>query len=157
MGTPLVTAEEHWKVAQLVAIMQLLKCSPAENWDGTLIERDAGIIPLAPENKEEKCHYQIRSDQSLSHVRLFATPWTAARQASLSFTISLSWLKLMSIELMMLSNHPIFLLPPSPHALSVSQHQGLFQWVGSSYQVAKVLTLLLQHQSFQWIFKVGFL
>ena len=58
-----MTAEEHWKVALLVAIMQLLKCSPVENWDGTLIERDAGIIPLALENKEEKCHYQIRSDQ----------------------------------------------------------------------------------------------
>ena len=75
MGTPLVRAEEHWKVAQLVAIMQLLKCSPAENWDGTLIERDAGIIPLAPENKEEKCHYQIRSDQiSRSVMSASVTP-----------------------------------------------------------------------------------
>ena len=45
--------------------------------------------------------------QSLSHVRLFATPWTAARQASLSFTISPSWLKLMSTESVMLSNHLI--------------------------------------------------
>ena len=53
----------------------------------------------------------------LSHVQLFATPRTAAHQASLSFTISLSLLKLMSIELVMLSNHLIlcssFLLPPS--------------------------------------------
>ena len=37
-----------------------------------------------------------------------------------------------------------------------SQHQGLFQWVGSSHQVAKVLKLWLQHQSFQWIFRVDF-
>ena len=43
--------------------------------------------------------------QSLSHVRLFVTPWAAARQASLSFTVSQSLLKLMSIELVMLSNH----------------------------------------------------
>ena len=43
--------------------------------------------------------------QSLSHVRLFATPWTAARQAPLSFTISQSLLKFMSIELVMLCNH----------------------------------------------------
>ena len=43
--------------------------------------------------------------QSLSHVRLFATPWTAADQASLSFTITWSLLKLMSIELVMPSNH----------------------------------------------------
>ena len=54
--------------------------------------------------------------QLLSRVRLFATPWTAARQASLSFTISPSLLKLMSIELVMSSNHlilcrPLLLLP----------------------------------------------
>ena len=54
--------------------------------------------------------------QSLSCIRLFATPWTAARQASLSFTISQSLLKLMSIELVMPSNHlilccPLLLLP----------------------------------------------
>ena len=45
--------------------------------------------------------------QSLSHVRLFPTQWTAACQASLAFTISQSLLKLMSIESMMLSNHLI--------------------------------------------------
>jgi len=54
--------------------------------------------------------------QSLSHVRLFAIPWTAARQALLSFIISQSLLKLMSIWLVMPSNHlalccPLFLLP----------------------------------------------
>lgn len=58
MGTLLLTAEEHWKVVLHVAIMQLLIRSPVENWDGTLIERDAGIIPLALENKEEKCHHR---------------------------------------------------------------------------------------------------
>ena len=52
----------------------------------------------------------------LSYVQLFVTPWTAAHQASLSFTISLSLLKLMSIELVMPSNHlilcrPLLLLP----------------------------------------------
>ena len=49
--------------------------------------------------------------QSLSRVRLFATPWTAARQASLSFTISQSLLKHMSIESVMTSNHLIFCYP----------------------------------------------
>ena len=52
-------------------------------------------------------------------------------------------------------SHP--LSSPSPPAFSLSQHQGLFQWVGSSHQVAKVLELQLQHQPFQWIFKVDFL
>ena len=43
------------------------------------------------------------------------------------------------------------LSPLSPPALNLSQHQGLFQWLGSSHQVAKVLEFQLQHQSFQWI------
>ena len=45
-------------------------------------------------------------------------------------------------------SHP--LLPRSPSALNLSQHQSLFKWVSSSYQVAKVLEFQLQHQSFQW-------
>ena len=46
---------------------------------------------------------------------------------------------------------------PSPPALSLSQHQGLFKWVSSSHQVAKVMEFKLQHQSFQWIFRTDFL
>ena len=48
------------------------------------------------------------------------------------------------------------LLPASPFAFDLSQHQSLFQWIGSSHQVAKVLDLQPQHQSFQWIFRVDF-
>ena len=46
---------------------------------------------------------------------------------------------------------------PSPPAFNLSQHQGLFQWVSSSHQVAKALELQLQHQSLQWIFRTNFL
>ena len=49
--------------------------------------------------------------QSLSHVQLFAAPWTAARQASLSFIVSQSLLKFMSIESVMPSNHLILCHP----------------------------------------------
>ena len=56
-------------------------------------------------------HHQFSSVQSLSHVRLLATPWTAARQASLSITNPWSLLKLMSIESVMLSNHLILCSP----------------------------------------------
>ena len=49
------------------------------------------------------------------------------------------------------------LLPPSPFAFNLSQRLGLFQWVSFSHQVAKVLELQFQHQSFQWIFRVDFL
>ena len=48
-------------------------------------------------------------------------------------------------------SHP--LSSSSPPAFNLSQHQGLFQWVSSSHQVAKVLEFQLQHQSFQWIFR----
>ena len=70
--------------------------------------------------------------QPLSTVRPFANPQTAARQASLSFIVSWSLLKLVSIESMTPSNHLIPLLFPSPPALNISQHQGLLQWVSSA-------------------------
>ena len=82
---------------------------------------------------------QFSSVQSLSNVQLFATPWIAACQASLSITNSQSSLRLTSIESVMPSSHlilcrPLFLLPPIP-----PQHQSLFQWVNSSHEVVKVL------------------
>ena len=73
---------------------------------------------------------------SLSCVRLFATQWTAARQASLSITSSQSPPKPMSIESVMPSDH-LILSSPSPPALNLSQHQGLFKWVSSSHRWPK--------------------
>ena len=100
--------------------------------------------------------YQFSLVQSLSRVRLIATLRTAARQASLSITNSWNQLKLMSVVSDAIQpSHP--LSSPSPPAFNLSQHQGLFQWVNSSHQVAKVLELQLQHQSFQWIFRTDFL
>ena len=52
-------------------------------------------------------------------------------------------------------SHP--LSSPSSPTLNLSHHQGLFQWVSSSHQVAKVLEFQLQHQSFQWTFRTYFL
>ena len=92
--------------------------------------------------------------QSLSPVGLFATPmgcsmpgFPALHYIPFSNSCPLSqWC------------HPVISssFPPSP-ALNLSQHKGLFQWVGSSHQVAKVLGLYFCHQSFQWIFRVDFL
>ena len=64
----------------------------------------------------------------LSHVRLFVTPWIAARRASLSITNSRSLLKLMSIELVMPCNHlilcrPLLLLPPIPPSIRVFSNE----------------------------------
>ena len=85
------------------------------------------------------------SVQLLSCVQLFVTPWTAARQASLSITNSQSLLKLMSLELVMPFNHlilccPLLLLPSIFPSVRVFSNESL-------HQVAKVLEL--QHQSFQ--------
>ena len=52
-------------------------------------------------------------------------------------------------------SHP--LSSPSPPAFSLSQHQGLFQWVSSLHQMGKVLEFQLQHQIFQWVFRTDFL
>ena len=72
-------------------------------------------------------------------VQLFATPWIAARKASLSITNSRSSLKLMSIESVTPSSHlilchPLLLLPPIPPSIRV-----FFQWVNCLHEVAKVL------------------
>ena len=79
---------------------------------------------------------QFSSVQSLSHVQLFATPWTAAHQVSLSITKSQSLLKFMSINSVMPSNHlilchPLLLLP--------SIFPSIMVWVSSLHQVATVL------------------
>ena len=65
--------------------------------------------------------------QLLSHVQLFATPWTAACQASTSFTISQSFLKLMSVESVTPSNYLILSRPLLLQPSNLSQHQSLFQ------------------------------
>ena len=102
--------------------------------------------PLGMENagpKNGSFNYnQIRSDQ-LSRVWLFATPWIAARQASLSITNSRSSLRLTSIDSVMPSSHlilyhPLLLLPPTPPRIRV-----FFLWVNSSHEVAKVLEFQL--------------
>ena len=103
------------------------------------------------------CHLHVCCCSVTQLCPTLCNPCTAAWQASLSFTISWSLLKLISIKLVMPSNNFIPCHRPSLPAFNLSQHQGLFQWVSSSHQVAKVLALQLQHQSFQWIFRTDFL
>ena len=104
----------------------------------------------------EDDRYSISSVQSLSHNWLFATPWVTARQASLYITNS--WSPLNSCPSSQWC-HPTISssVVPSPPAFNLSQHLGLFQWVRSSHQVAKVLEFQLQHQSFQWTPRTDFL
>ena len=82
-------------------------------------------------------HSTVVIVQSLSHVQLFAAQWTATRQASLSFTNSRNLLKL-HVHWINDAIQPSHLLSsPSPPAFNLFQHEGLFQWVVSSHQVAK--------------------
>ena len=90
---------------------------------------------------------QFSSVQSLSRVRLFATPWIAARQASLSITISQSSLRLMSIESVMPSSHlilccPLLLLPQSLPASESFPMSQLFTWGGQSTGVSALASFL---------------
>ena len=87
------------------------------------------------------------------HVQFFTTPWNVASQAILFLIISWSLPKFISISSVIPFNHLIPLLPSS--SFSLFQHQVLFQWIGCSHQVAKVLEL--QQQPFQWVFRADFL
>ena len=94
--------------------------------------------------------YSWRSVSLLSHVRLFVTPWTAARQASLSITNSRSLFKLMSIEAVMPSNHrilcrPLLLLPPIPPSIRVFSNESALRvtWPKWRYHVKKNVSLWL--------------
>ena len=91
--------------------------------------------------------------QLLSCVWFFVTLWTAACQASLSFTISWSRLKLMSIESAI---PPTFSSSLSPFSCCPQSFSALKSFPASQVfaSVAKVLELQFQHQSFQWIFSM---
>ena len=92
-------------------------------------------------------HTSVSSVQSLSRVRLFATPWIAAHQASLSITNFQSSPKLVHrVGDDIQPSHS--LSSPSPPAPNTFQNQSLFQWVNSLHQVAKLLEFQPQHQSF---------
>jgi len=98
----------------------------------------------------------IRSVLSLSHVRLCdpmdcSTPGFPVHHQLPEFTQTHVHWVCDAIQ----PSHP--LSSPSPLSFDLSQHQGLFQWVSSSNQVAKALVFQLQHQSFQWIFRTDLL
>ena len=150
--------------------------SPITSWqtDGEIVETVSDYFGGAPKSLqmvtaamklEDTCSLeeklwptsvQFSSIQSLSHVRLFAIPWTTARQASLSITNFQSLPKSCPLSQWC---HPTISssVITFSSAFSLSQHQGLFQWVSSSHQVAKVLEFQLQHQPFQWTLRTDLL
>ena len=98
---------------------------------------------------------QFSSVQSLSHVRLFATPWIAARQASLSITNSQSSPRLTSIESVMPSNHlilcrPLLLLPPIPPSIRVFSNQSTLHMRSGQSTGVSALASFLPKKSQGW-------
>ena len=88
--------------------------------------------------------------QSLSRVWLFETPLTAAHQASVSIASQLPESTQTHVHRVDDAIQPSHPLPsPSPPPLNLSQHQGLFQWVSSSHEVAKILEFQLQPMNTQ--------
>ena len=106
-----------------------------------------GIL-LSLYKEENSLHPKLHfsSVYSLSHVQLFMTPWITAHPIHHQL-LELTQTHVYQVGDAIQPSHP--LLSPSPPTFNLSQHQGLFQWVSSSYQVAKVLEFQLQHQSFQ--------
>ena len=105
---------------------------------------------------EQLPHSLFSSFQSLSHVWLFVTPWTAACQDSLSITNSWSLLNSCPSSQWYHPTISSSVIPFSP-VFNLFQHQGLFKWISSSHQVAKVLEYQLQRQPFQWISRTDLL
>ena len=102
------------------------------------------LIQQKADRRSKKYITSLSSVQSLSHVRLFATPWIGACQASLSITNSL---KLMSIESVMPSSHlslccPLLLLPPIPAGIRVFSNGQLFVWGSPSTGVSALAPVL---------------
>ena len=91
--------------------------------------------------------------QSLSRVRL----WDPMGCSTPGLPVHPQLPEFNSCVLPQLCHQPSHPRPSPSPALNLSQHQGLFKWVGSSPQVAKILEFQLQHQSFQWTFRTDFL
>ena len=124
--------------AKIVPLLKLLRLQHSLKDQSVLAIKSPELM------KKMSMNFFLAVVQSLSHVWLFATLWTVEHQASLTISQTYDAIQ---------PSHP--LSSPSP-AFSLFQHQGLFQIVRSSHQVAKVSELHLQHQSFQWIFRVDF-
>ena len=106
-------------------------------------------------------HYNLMNFFSVSSVQLllscvwlFVISWTRAHQVSINQPPELAQIHVHQASDAIQPSHS--LLSPFPPALNLSQHQGLFKWVSSSHQVAKVLEFQLQHWSFQYSGLISF-
>ena len=134
----------------------LLECLSLTHDNNISLAWTSKELKLYREWKNSGKENQLSSVHSFSYVQHFETSCTATCQASLIITNCQSLFKLNVhwVGDATQPSHP--LLSPSPPAFNLSQHQGLFKWVSSLRQVAKVLEVQFQQQSFQWIFRTDF-
>ena len=121
----IVMLHENWSDYWWRMLFQCCQYFVISDGEGLMYPSQIRHIPYHRDQKENK---PISSVQSLSHVWLFATPWIAACQASLSITISQSSLRLTFIESVMPSSHlilcrPLLLLPPIPPSIRVFSNE----------------------------------
>ena len=152
----------HWRTGHgMLEGLATLWCWPGWQWQlgwaGTQVSQWVGQAHSWPHRSSNRVIFPRSSlklavvVQPLSRVRLFVTPWSATRQTSLSFTISQSLLKLMSIESVMPSNHllsrPLLLLPSIFPSISVFSSEATLciRWPGTGASTsASVLPMNIQ-------------
>ena len=146
--TALFNSEKPWISIEFTSSNLILKVV----WQNPGEEMIIAVSDRTPASNVFKIVVAV---QLLSHVQLFVTPGTAACEASLSFIIFWSWLKLMSIESVMPSNHLVLCRPLLLSSIFLSI--GVFLTSQPFASGSQVLELQFQYQFFQWIFRTDFL
>ena len=167
----------HWRIAEMKGVMY-----QPEYRRGTGKWKDKGHVWEWEGDFTDLPGTKFLCERKLANMWYQIDLWNKEWQCVLPFLLFSCWLvsdSLLSINCSMLGFPILHSLPefaqthvhwvsdaiqpshplsfPSPPALNLSHYQGLFQWVGSSHKVAKVLELQFQHQTFKRIFRVDFL
>ena len=142
-------------------IMKWVAISHSKFMDNKIHKKQKNPTPTSEESEQDTVHAPCTQHHLFSSVTplclILCDPMDCSMQGFpvLHYLPDSAQIQVHWVGDAIYSSHP--LPPPSPFAFNLSQHSGLFQWVSSLHQVAKLLELQLQYQSLQWIFRVDFL